>query len=427
MKRMIPLLVVLYGLLSQAPLSATSFAEFDKKGKAGERLSVVFFGSSLSWGANASDPQLTSFRGLVSERLEKAYPTAHIKFWDAGMGGTNSQLAVFRLERDVISRKPDLVFLEFSANDDLATDSPETLASYESLVRRLVMDAKVPVVQVILPFEWNVTAKAETLKRRQAHLAIAKAYGTAIGDGVLACQEKIQAGKVKLSDLWPFDRVHPGDAGHQVFADAVWQGFEQSVNQAQVCAAPAKMLHADTYMTHARGRLTQLSQLPAGWSRGLPLRNAAGYDMLMSRWLDDVVVAVNRKLVMDGSGKLVPVPQTVDKLAVQFRGTTVLLLGESTEKSCKFKVYLNGKLIERDGGKQGKLTEFDAGWLASLLRGNTHLVQVLAEGLDAKSDNTLEIEPIFSSKMVDQELRIESICVAGSGAKVMGLAAPKSK
>ena len=77
--------------------------------------------------------------------------------------------------------------------------------------------------------------------------------------------------------------------------------------------------------------------------------------------------------------------------------------------------------MERDGGKMGKQTEFDASWLAYLLRGNTHLVQVIAEGLDPKTTHTLEIEPVYSNKMVDQELRLESICVAGGEAKVLNL------
>src|SRR5437868_131691 len=125
--------------------AAPSFKDFDQRAKAGEHLSVVFFGASLTWGANASDPQLTSYRGLMAKRLEDAYPQARFKFWDAAIGGTGSQLGVFRFEHDVLSRKPDLVFLDFSANDDINSADEETLASYESLVRRVIVDAKAPV------------------------------------------------------------------------------------------------------------------------------------------------------------------------------------------------------------------------------------------------------------------------------------------
>jgi hypothetical protein len=181
------------------------------------------------------------------------------------------------------------------------------------------------------------------------------------------------------------------------------------------------MLHAETYMSSARGKLAQLAQVPEGWVKGKPLRTSAYFDMLTSRWLDDVLIASNRKTTLDGTGKPVSVPQKVDRLVVEFRGSMIMLLGESTEKSCKFKAYLDGKLVERDGGKQGKLTEFDASWMAYLLRGNTPLAQIIAEGIDPKVTHTLEIEPVFSQKMIEQELRLESVCVAGGDAKVNGL------
>ena len=52
------------------------FAGFDAKAKAGERLNVVFFGASLTWGANATDQALTSYRARTKELLEARYPEA---------------------------------------------------------------------------------------------------------------------------------------------------------------------------------------------------------------------------------------------------------------------------------------------------------------------------------------------------------------
>ena len=119
------LLIILATLTFFAPslrAATADFGDFDRRAKAGERLSVVFFGASLTWGANASDPMQTSYRAVVSGRLEAAYPDAHFKFHDAAIGGTNSQLGVFRLQRDVLRHQPDLVFLDFSANDDIMWD-----------------------------------------------------------------------------------------------------------------------------------------------------------------------------------------------------------------------------------------------------------------------------------------------------------------
>ena len=99
-------------------------------------MSVVFFGGSLTWGANASDPQRTSYRALMGDYLRAKYPKTPFVFHDAAIGGTGSKLGMFRLERDVLSRKPDLVFLDFSANDDQVGTDIQTLASYEGAAAR---------------------------------------------------------------------------------------------------------------------------------------------------------------------------------------------------------------------------------------------------------------------------------------------------
>ena len=70
-------------LIASATLAAEtkpgSFAEFDAKAKAGARLNVIFFGASLTWGANASDPAETSYRAMMRDRFEQHYPGAHFR------------------------------------------------------------------------------------------------------------------------------------------------------------------------------------------------------------------------------------------------------------------------------------------------------------------------------------------------------------
>jgi len=399
--------------------AAASFADLDRRARAGERLSVVFFGASLTWGANATDPQQTSYRALVAKRLEAKYPEARWRFHDAAIGGTGSQPGLFRLDRDVLARRPDLVFLDFSANDDIYAADEETLASYEAIVRRIVLEARCPVVLAIFPFQWNVAAaNLDAMKRRAAHLAIGKAYGAPVGDAIALAVDRVRRGKTTIEQIWPVDGVHPCDAGYVLFADAVWDAFEEGVRAKAVCRAPAAMLHAATYMTSARVRVSSLGPLPAGWRVGRPHVVSAYFDMLMSRWLDDETIASNRTEVADAEGKKQSVPQEVGRLRARFRGSMVMLFGESTPESARYRAYVDGKLVEHksNDGKE-TLTEFDGGSLGKLVKGNAHLVQVIATGLDPAAEHTLEIEPVFEGQGA-QELRLESICVAGDGAGV---------
>jgi lysophospholipase L1-like esterase len=414
------LAAILVALAQWIPAGAASpsFADFEARAKAGERLNVVFFGASLTWGANATEPNLTSYRGCIAERLEARYPEAHFRFWDAAIGGTGSQLGVFRLERDVLRRKPDLAFLDFSANDDIYSDRAETLASYEAIVRRIVLEAKCPLVIVIFPFQWNVAqGNTNGMKRREAHLAIAKAYNVPVGDAIALGQQAVKEGKLTLQQIWPVDGVHPCDAGYRMFADAAWQGFLDGVERKRVCSAPEKMLHAATYVTSARVRLSALGKLPEGWRAGAPNLTSAWYDALMSRWLDDLVIASNRAKGIDPETKKDKrVPQKVERLRAKFSGSMVLLFGEKTLKSCKYRCILDGRVVEhQDWATKKMLAEFDAS--AKQFGGNTHLSEVIAEGLDPAVDHVLEIEPVFAGDE-EQELRLESLCVAGGKARV---------
>jgi len=394
-----------------------SFADFDRRANAGERLNVVFFGASLTWGANASDPQLTSYRGVIARRFEAAYPKAHIKYWDAAIGGTGSQLGAFRVDRDVLGRMPDLVFVDFSANDGVKSANPETLASYEAVIRRIIAAGRAPVVIAIFPYKWDVEAgSTDGMKGREAHMAIAKAYNCPVADVISLCQEQVKTGKARLDELWPIDAVHPGDEGYRLFAEAAWAAFQDGVEKQLTCTPPMKMLHAETYMTTVRWHISSLKPLPAGWKVGTPNRTSAWYDALMSRWLDDVVVASNRRDVGRPGGAREP--QAVEPLKVRFIGTMVLLFGEKTLKSGKYRVSIDGNLVTRSvAGAKEPVADFDAS--AKMFGGNTHLTQVIATGLAPRTEHTLEILPVFKADE-DQELRIESICVAGEGARVLG-------
>lgn len=400
--------------ITQAP--AAAFATFDQAARAGQRLTVAYFGASLTWGANSTDHARTSYRARVSQMLEKRYPEARFTFIDGAIGGTGSNLGVFRLQRDCLAYKPDLVFLDFSANDDINEDGPEKLATYESLVRRIVIEGNCLVVPVIFPFQWNSTpGTADDMKGRIAHLKIAEAYGAPVGDAIAFVQSLVAKDASLVNRIWNIDGVHPGDYGYQLFADAAWQGFERGVNEQRVCHAPATMLNADTYMTWSRNRISQIKTLPQGWTPSLVSRTSAWYDAYMPRWLDDVVVAANTAKSKDADGKDVKTAVNVEPLVVKFKAAAVMLFGEETLKSGQIKVFIDGKHIPCPQGKD-TVECFDLS--SKRFGGNRHYNAQLATGLDPNIVHELKLVPVFAEGEA-QELRLESICLAGGEAKLV--------
>lgn len=384
------------------PAMSPSFADLARRAEAGETLTVVFLGGSLTWGANSTDPERTSYRAHIARRLAARWPKAHWNCIDSAIGGTGSRLGIFRFARDVARHRPDLVFLDHTVNDGgPGASDPDRLASCEAVVRSCVADLQVPTVLMVLAAGDMVRGDVDQQPIRAAHLAIARAYGLPVGDAVALISSRIASGAVQHAAIWdnPKDGCHPGDLGYALYAEAGWAALEQAVAAGTRCAAPAQMLHADTYRTVVRVPLAGLAPLPAGWKAGVPARISAWYDCLMSRWLDSVVVA----------GRA---PGAAEPAAweLRFRGATVLLWGECTVTSGKLRVLIDGKPSR----------EFTDGILdcRSGAGGTYKLDPTLATGLDPAVEHTLRLEP-FDDRAGPVEWRFESLCVAGTGAAIL--------
>ena len=104
-----------------------------------EKFNFGFIGGSITEGGNNG-----CFIDLIKERFVLEYPDTQITCVNAGVGGTNSALGLFRLERDLLSQNPDIVFIEFAVNDY----SLETTGIYMENMIRYVKKRNLPVVLI---------------------------------------------------------------------------------------------------------------------------------------------------------------------------------------------------------------------------------------------------------------------------------------
>lgn len=378
-----------------------SFAELDRRGRAGESLSVVFFGGSLTWGANASDPQRTSYRARMAEYLWQRYPKAPITFHDAAIGGTGSKLGVFRLQRDVLSRKPDIVFYDFTANDDLFSDDPSTLDSYETILRTMV-EQGVVVQQMFLGFKFNFGTNwaPRKLLRREAHLKLAAAYHTGVGDCFPLIQERLTSEASNIDQLWPLDGAHPDDPGYALFFEAGRLGFEQAVAQGRVCMVPDKPVFSTTYANHRR--ITLVDQpVPQGWKRERTYRTSMWFDGLSSRWMGDVLACDAKEA------------ENVQPIRVEFEGTFVGLLGEADDNALPFRVRVDGQPVTHKPNAKAEPTDVWTWDTKKLGAGRLLTWKAVTDKL-APGRHVVEIVPMFDGASSKSQLRIESVCVAGA-------------
>lgn len=398
------LMLAFVGIWFIAPVgrgAVASFGQFDQQARAGRPMSVVFFGGSLTWGANARNPQRNSYRALMERYLENKYPRTQFRFHDAAIGGTGSMLGLFRLRRDVLAYKPNLVFLEFTANDNLYGADVQTLACYERILRTLIQKG-VPVEQVFLGFKSNYGPQAKSAKwpRLMAHQRLAAAYHTAVSDSFPLVNRWLAGGRITINRMYPFDGVHPGDAGYQLFFQAVRNGFVRAVKARQVCRAPAHTVFPNLYRHWQRIRLAR-RHLPAGWQVARTYRTSMWFDGLSSRWMGDVAMCQAKDHAV------------IQPLMIHFRGTLVGLLGEADGKSLSFRAWVDGKPVLPPGAQHRKIGDRWSWNTSRFGGGRLFMWQVLSDHLPP-GRHTLRLMAILPNGQPKGQLRIESVCAAGN-------------
>ena len=100
----------------------------------GEPARIAVIGGSITQGAGASKPD-RRWGETFCAGWRRAFPNARIDFVNAGIGATGSDIGAFRLRRDVLDKKPDVVVVEFDVNDP---NTRERAESYEGVVRQLL-------------------------------------------------------------------------------------------------------------------------------------------------------------------------------------------------------------------------------------------------------------------------------------------------
>lgn len=193
----------------------------------GETARIAYLGGSIT-AANGWRPKTT-------EWFKKTFPDATVEEIHAAIGGTGSDLGVFRLKHDVLDRKPDLLFVEFAVNDGGA--APEAIwRAMEGIVRQTWRaNPKTDIVYVYTISEALAKDPREgKCNRPMASMEqLAEFYGIPSINFAVPVLNLEKAGKLLFTGesvpegviLFSKDSVHPLDAGHEVYAEAVRQGI----------------------------------------------------------------------------------------------------------------------------------------------------------------------------------------------------------
>lgn len=186
---------------------------FFNKIRSSRALTVAYIGGSITAGAGASNPEKTSYRALVTDWLKKSYPKAEITEINASIAGTGSPYATLRARRDVISLKPDLVFVEFAVSDS-SEEENAVRKGIEGLVRQLLVLPQPPEVVMIYATTPKRSSRAELHDQIAAHYSVPAVN---LQDQVW---KMIDSGSEKSVEIWK-DGANLTDAGHKLYADRI--------------------------------------------------------------------------------------------------------------------------------------------------------------------------------------------------------------
>ena len=202
---------------------------------AGEKINVAYLGGSIT-AANGWRPKTTAW-------LKEKYPQAEIEEIHAAIGGTGSDLGVFRLQRDALRHKPDLLFIEFAVNDGGA--APERIwQAMEGIVRQTW--AANPKTDICFVYTYRVgyeedLRKGECPRAASAMEMLADHYGIPSVNFALKVVELETADKLVFQAPEPLegkihfstDGVHPLDAGHEIYTEVLAGAIQQMAQDIQ--------------------------------------------------------------------------------------------------------------------------------------------------------------------------------------------------
>ena len=240
-----------------------------RKAQSGEPVTVAVIGGSITENtisngkSDGKVPVRRSYAEIFRLWWETRFPQAKITFINAGIGGTDSYLGLHRLRRNVMSKHPDVVLVEFAVNDDGSKSLYKT--SYDNLVRRLLQAENPPAVMLLFMGQTN----GATAQSVQA--AVGKSYGLPMVSYINAINSAMKTG-VYSAGVLSGDTVHPSAVGHALTGEMLWRYLNGVYEKKDALDPPAPFdappVTADKYLNPLLLSETLMPDKTDGFERG---------------------------------------------------------------------------------------------------------------------------------------------------------------
>lgn len=124
----------------------TRFKNCMRRAAVGERLTIGFFGGSITQGCAATEHE-KAYPRRVFDWWKRTFTHAEFSYVNGGIGGTNSHFGVSRIWQDLLMYQPDFVVLDFSVNDKAEEEFYQE--TYEGVIRRILTCQSKPALLIL--------------------------------------------------------------------------------------------------------------------------------------------------------------------------------------------------------------------------------------------------------------------------------------
>lgn len=180
-----------------------------KKAKEGNDIVIGFLGGSITQGSLSSSIE-NCYAYLVYNWWKNRFPNSRTHFINAGIGGTSSLYGAARVNRDLLVFKPDVVFVDFSVNDEGNKFFEET---FEGTIRQIYYADTKPAIIILNNVFYDTGKNAELF-----HNKIGTYYELPCVSMKNSIYQHILNGIYTREDISP-DGLHPNDKGHHLIAE----------------------------------------------------------------------------------------------------------------------------------------------------------------------------------------------------------------
>ena len=190
-------------------------------------INLVFHGHSVPAGyfKTPTVNTLASYPYLVLKDIKSAYPMTVVNVINTSIGGENSESGLKRFEADVLTHKPDVLFIDYALNDR-GMGLERAKSAWEKMIR-LALEKNIKVILLTPSPDQRVDIK-DDLSILDQHAnqikELAKSFQIGLIDTYAMYKNKVKSGSNLVDYMSQVN--HPNEKGHQMITDEIMGYFK---------------------------------------------------------------------------------------------------------------------------------------------------------------------------------------------------------